>query len=122
MLPIECPSRFCNGSRCLFYVFNPINSDANYEIFNGVVSVGSILKRVVPCGLTCWKDDCNWRRRCDLKVLECLTIPESSVSGGICAERGLLGVTTCATMLEERVRSYANQQNQDSLQLVDGTS
>ncbi|CAG7885094.1 unnamed protein product [Brassica rapa] len=74
-------------------------------------------ERVVPCGLTCWKDDCNWRRRCDLKVLECLTIPESSVSGGICAERGLLGVTTCATMLEERVRSYANQQNQDSLQL-----
>ncbi|KAF3561020.1 hypothetical protein DY000_02012788 [Brassica cretica] len=45
-----------------------------------------------------------------------------SVSGGICAERGLLGVTTCATMLEERVRSYANRQNQDSLQLVDGTS
>ncbi|CAN7015841.1 unnamed protein product, partial [Brassica rapa subsp. trilocularis] len=75
-----------------------------------------LLERVVPCGLTCWKDDCNWRRRCDLKVLECLTIPESS--GGICAERGLLGVTTCATMLEERVRSYANQQNQDSLQLV----
>ncbi|CAG7882256.1 unnamed protein product, partial [Brassica rapa] len=72
-------SVLCNGSRCLFYVFNPINSDANYEIFNGVVSVGNI--------------------------------------GGICAERGLLGVTTCATMLEERVRSYANHQNQDSLQL-----
>nr|VDD32610.1 unnamed protein product [Brassica oleracea] len=71
---------------------------------------------VVPCGLTCWKNDCNWRRRCDLKVLECLTIPE--ISGGICAERGLLGVTTCATILEERVRSYANHQNQDSFQLV----
>ncbi|KAG5381964.1 hypothetical protein IGI04_033434, partial [Brassica rapa subsp. trilocularis] len=74
-LPIECPSRFCNGSSCLLYAFNLINSDANYEIFNCVVSVGSI-------------DDCNWRRRCDLKVLECLTIPE--ISGGICAERGLL--------------------------------
>ncbi|KAG2301680.1 hypothetical protein Bca52824_030331 [Brassica carinata] len=55
-----------------------------------------------------------------LKVLECLTIPK--ILGWICAERGLLGVTTCATMLEERVRSYANHQNQDSLQLVDGMS
>ncbi|CAN6970266.1 unnamed protein product, partial [Brassica rapa subsp. trilocularis] len=41
-LPIECPSRFCNGSSCLLYAFNLINSDANYEIFNCVVSVGSI--------------------------------------------------------------------------------
>ncbi|KAH0852506.1 hypothetical protein HID58_093961, partial [Brassica napus] len=41
-----------------------------------------------------------------------------SVLGGICAERSLLGVTRCETMLEERVRSYANHQNQDSLQLV----
>ncbi|CAN7070364.1 unnamed protein product [Brassica oleracea var. botrytis] len=47
----------------------------------------------------------------------CLRTLIFSVSGGICAERGLLGVTTCATMLEERVRSYANHQNQDSLQL-----
>ncbi|KAH0853649.1 hypothetical protein HID58_093007, partial [Brassica napus] len=32
------------------------------------------------------------------------------------SQRSLLGVTRCATMLEERVRSYANHQNQDSLQ------
>ncbi|KAJ4872190.1 WD40 repeat protein [Raphanus sativus] len=49
-------------------------------------------------------------------------LPSLKSQVGICAERGLLGVTTCATMLEERVRSNANHQNQDSLQLVEGTS
>ncbi|CAN6857037.1 unnamed protein product [Brassica oleracea] len=65
-----------------------------------------LLEPVVPCSLTCWKDDCNWRRRCDLKVLECLTIPE--ISGKI----DLLSIKwdlCCAW-------SYANHQNQDSLQ------